>query len=172
MFRIPPIKEENELLWKSRSVDGHESHLRGVQGRVLALRLPGDGVLVVPDLAVAGLQPLLHGLPLRGVQLVHQPGPLTLGHLAQLQHKELRDATVILGLKFALRYYLGTPITIPCLNSLSYPTYTPPCTAHCILSTSYFYTPKLNYKQYVQKLHRFQTGPCLDTDIEQSFIAI
>ena len=88
------IKEENELLWKTRSVDGHESDLRCVEGGVLALRLPGDGVLVVPDLAVAGLQPLLHGLPLRGVQLVHQPRPLTLGHLAKLQHKELWDATV------------------------------------------------------------------------------
>ena len=134
MFRIPSIKEENELLWKSRSVDGHESHLRGVQGRVLALRLPGDGVLVVPDLAVAGLQPLLHGLPLRGVQLVHQPGPLTLGHLAQLQHKELRDATVILGLKFALRYYLGTPITMFEFPVISY-IYPP---LHCTLYLEYF----------------------------------
>ena len=86
------------MLWKARSVDGHESDLRCVEGGVLALRLPGDGVLVVPDLAVAGLQPLLHGLPLRGVQLVHQPRPLTLGNLAQLQHKLW---VVLLGLHSA-----------------------------------------------------------------------
>lgn len=139
MFRIPS-RRKTSCYGISKSVDGHESDLRCVEGGVLALRLPGDGVLVVPDLAVAGLQPLLHGLPLRGVQLVHQPRPLTLGHLAKLQHKELWDATVSrLEICTPLLFgnqppMIGAPITM-----LEFPVipYIYPL-AHWILITSYF----------------------------------
>ena len=159
------------MLWKARSVDGHESDLRCVEGGVLALRLPGDGVLVVPDLAVAGLQPLLHGLPLRGVQLVHQPRPLTLGHLAKLQHKEIRD--VLLGLHSAtdIRQSFENPHDHVCI--LCHILHIPPCTLYFyVLFTFIPLNYKSNYKQYVEKLHHCQTGPSLDTDIEQSFITI